>query len=349
MSSRLSRRRLNRTLLQRQHLLERSGAPIADEVRHLVGLQAQDNLPPYLSLHARLQSFDPYAVTRALEERSLVRLLTMRGTIHLLTAEDALMLRPWVQPLLDRQASAGATPREVRGVDRAAFDVAVRAALADGPLAQKDLAARIGSSFPGVATTPLGQLARLTHPLAQVPPRGAWKQSGGVVYQLASTWLARPPIAPDPPDLVRRYLRAFGPATAADVTTWSGVTGLARLLGGMDDLVRHEDETGRTLYDVPDGRLAEEDVAAPVRLLGTYDNLWLSHAGRDRVTSPENRRRWMGSNGGTGHTVFVDGMLEGLWRVAHGRVEVELFRALARRERAELDEEVSGVEALLAR
>ena len=54
-------------------------------VDHLVGLQAQENLPPYLSLAARLDDFDPYAVTRALEERSLVRLTEMRGTIHLLT------------------------------------------------------------------------------------------------------------------------------------------------------------------------------------------------------------------------------------------------------------------------
>ena len=71
--------------------------------RHLVGLQAQENLPPYLSLHARLDDFDPYDVTRGLEDRSLVRLLTMRGTIHLLVAEDALVLRPWTQPRMEQE------------------------------------------------------------------------------------------------------------------------------------------------------------------------------------------------------------------------------------------------------
>ena len=47
----------------------------------------------------------------------------------------------------------------------------------------------------------------------------------------------------------------------------------------MDDLVTHEDENGKVLYDVPDGELADEDAPAPVRLLGAYDNVWLSHAG----------------------------------------------------------------------
>ena len=82
--------------------------------RHLVGLQAQETLPPYLSLHARLTDFDPYDVTRALEERTLVRLLTMRGTIHLLTPEDALTLRPWTQPVLDRVLRNHAPPTPSR-------------------------------------------------------------------------------------------------------------------------------------------------------------------------------------------------------------------------------------------
>ena len=121
------------------------------------------------------------------------------------------------------------------------------------------------------------------------------------------------------------------------------------VLKAMDDLEVYEDPDGRKLFDVPDGSLADEDVPAPVRLLGTYDNVWLSHAGRDRVTQPEKRKRWMGVNGGVASTVFVDGMLEGLWRAVDGRVEmVELFRKLTRSERAELDEETARVETLLA-
>jgi hypothetical protein len=347
---RISRGRLNRTLLRRQHLLERAAATPERMVAHLVGLQAQENLPPYLSLHARLTDFDPDDVTRGLEQRSLVRLLTMRGTIHLLTAGDALSLRLWTQQAQEREVRSSQSTKPALGVDRDAFQAAVSDLLAAGPLAQRDLSAALGERFPGVPPPALGQLARVALPLAQLPPRGTWKGVGGVVYQYVDRWLGVPMRAPDVAEIVRRYLRAFGPASAADVTAWSGVTRMGPVLAAMDDLVRHEDEAGRILYDVPEGEIADADTPAPPRLLGTYDNLWLSHSARDRVTEPANRGRWMGANGGVAMTVFVDGWLEGLWRHDRGRVAVlDTFRHLSRRERSELDDEIARVEQLLGR
>lgn len=295
---RLTARQLNRTLLQRQHLLERVDATPVEMARHLVGMQAQEPLPPYLSLHARLATFDPYDVTRALEERTLVRLLTMRGTIHLLTPEDALELRPWTQVVMER-------------VQRNHAD-------------------------------PVPQFHRA---LVQTPPRGTWKGSGGVVYEPLEEWVGAPLREPDVPGIVRRYLRAFGPASAADVTAWSGVTRLGPVLKGMTDLVQHEDPNGKVLYDVPDREIADADLPAPVRLLGTYDNVWLSHAGRDRVTTAENRKQWMGPNGGVGMVLLVDGMLEGIWRPG----EMRLLRTLTKVERSGLDDELARVDELLAR
>jgi hypothetical protein len=112
----------------------------------------------------------------------------------------------------------------------------------------------------------------------------------------------------------------------------------------------HEDEHGKKLYDVPDGELADEDTPAPVRLLGAYDNVWLSHAARDRVTDPEKRTSWMGLNGGVAMTLFVDGWLEGLWRLEDGRpTVVQLLRKLTRAEQAELDEELDRVADFMSR
>ena len=340
---RLTRQRLNRTLLRRQHLLERVDATPEELARQLVGLQAQETLPPYLSLQARLTSFDPYAVTRALEAPTLVRLLTMRGTIHLLTPEDALALRPWTQPVLDKvlRNHAPADPDRVR---RAVAD-----ALADGPVGQKELSAAVGAALPELPSGDRAVVARGLVPLVQLPPRGTWKGGGGLVYEGVERWVGRPLTEPDVADVVRRYLAAFGPASAADVTAWSGVTRLGPVLAAMDDLERHEDEAGKVLYDVPGGVLEDEDSPAPPRLLGTYDNVWLSHSARDRVTDPAKRARWMGANGGVAMTLFVDGWLEGLWRVADDRVDVvELFRDLTERERSDLDGEIARVESLLA-
>jgi len=340
---RLSARRLNRTLLRRQHLLSRTAATPEEVADHVIGLQGQETLPPYLSLHARVADFDPYVVSVGLEEGRWVRLGTLRGTLHLHTADDALGLRPWLQPSLEKQML-----RRVP-VEHARVWEAVEELLADGPLEQRELSAQLAARLPGAAAD-LWVVARTTMALVQLPPRGTWRGKGGIVLDHLERRTGGSLRPPDPEDVVRRYLRAYGPATPADLSVWSGMTGLRPVMTRMPDLVRHEDDDGKTLFDVADGTLEDEDVPAPVRLLGTYDNVWLAHAARDRVTSPGTRGNWSGPNGGVANTVFVDGWLAGLWRVVDDRVQVvDLFRDLTPAERSDLDDEISGVDALLAR
>lgn len=168
-----------------------------------------------------------------------------------------------------------------------------------------------------------------------------------MTYQLVDRWLGRDLVDPVVEGLVKRYLRAFGPASAADMTTWSGVTGLGPVLAGIGQLVRHHDEAGRVLYDVADAELVEEDVPAPVRLLGRFDNVWLAHAGRDRVAPREHRERWQQGYHGRPSAVLADGYLDALWQVEDGGVRV--VETLRRLTRAELAEESDRVEQLLAR
>jgi hypothetical protein len=339
---RLSARRLNRTLLHRQHLLERTTATPEEVADHVLGLQGQETLPPYLSLHARVAAFDPGVVSQGLEDGRWARLSTLRGTLHLHTAEGALWLRPWLQESLDKQLRnrVPVEPARVREV--------AREILADGPIDQRELSERLAARLPGSASD-LWVVARVTMPLVQLPPRGTWGGSGGIVLDDLERWTGGTLDEPTTEDVVRRYLRAFGPATAGDIGYWSGVSGLRPVVTRMDDLVRHEDEQGKELFDVADGELADEDVPAPVRLLGTYDNVWLSHAGRDRVTGAASRGNWMGANGGVACTVFVDGWLTGLWRLVDGRVTVvDLFRDLTPAERDELVEEIDLLQQLLS-
>lgn len=345
----ITARALNRTLLQRQHLLERVAMEPMAMVEHLVGLQAQDPLPPYLSLFARLREFDPLTISAALEARTAVRVTAMRGTIHLLTAADALALRIWVQPLVTRAINSAEWGRGFPAAQHRALADAATDALADGPLGVKQLGEAISAEFEGLSATAAGNLAKSLLPLAQLPPRGMWQRTGGVVYDLLERMLEAPAEAPDPADVVRRYLRAFGPASPADFTTWSGVTGAKAIFDSLgDELVRLSDDTGKPLWDIAGLPVATGDEPAPVRLLGVYDNAWLSHAKRDRLTRAEQRTAWQSPNGGFAMTVFVDGMLEGLWwRQDSGTVDVELFRTLSKPERADLDEEVGRVESFL--
>lgn len=349
---RLTRRRLNRTLLLRQHLVERAAMEPTGMVRHLIGLQAQEPMSPYLSLAARLSDLDPRQVSRSIEDASLVRVLSLRDTVHLHVPEDACTLPVWAAPVRDREIRMSQSIGSARELDRDEFRAAVREILADGPLPQRVLGAALDERFPGHTPAQLGQLARVVDVLPQRPPRGTWKPtaSTAVTYDLAERWVGLPLAEPDVPAIVRRYLRAYGPASAADITTWSGITRLGPVVKAMDDLVVHEDGAGKVLHDVADAPIADEDRPAPVRLLGDYDNVWLSHAGRDRVTEPEKRKAWMGVNGAQMKALLVDGWLEGLWRIEDGRVVVSvLLRTLTRREQAELDEESGRVEALLAR
>jgi hypothetical protein len=344
----LSLRDLNRTLLLRQHLLWRVATPALDMVEHLVGLQAQENLPPYLSLAARIERFDPIELSGALERAEAVRFLTMRGTIHVLVPDDALSLRPWVQPALDQQSGSNQSNKPARGVPVPDLVAATRQLLTAGPLPVKALGEGLAAVFPGVPAAALAHLARERAPLVQMPPRGLWKRSGGVVYQTVENHLGRPMTGLDVRGLVRRYLRAFGPATAADMTSWSRVTRLGPVFAAMaDELVVVECEDGRRRYDVPDGPYADGGTPAPVRLLGAYDNVWLSHAQRRHIVPDDARGRWAGVNGGVGNTIFVDGLMAGLWWWREGRMVTELFRDLTRQERVELDEEMAAVEDLL--
>ena len=91
------------------------------------------------------------------------------------------------------------------------------------------------------------------------------------------------------------------------------------------------------------------DMPAPVRLLGAYDNVWLSHANRDHIVPVDMRPRWAGTNGGVGNTIFIDGFMAGLWWVRDGHVVTDVFRRLSKSEESELEAEVTSVGALLSR
>jgi hypothetical protein len=136
--------------------------------------------------------------------------------------------------------------------------------------------------------------------------------------------------------LVRRYLGAFGPATAADVARWSGLAvssvrvGIAAL-DGADALRRFSDEGGRELLDLDGAPLPDADTPAPPRLLPMWDSTLLAFADRTRLISDQDRRVVIARNGDTLPTFTVDGVVAGLWW-AHAepggrtRIAIEPFR-----------------------
>src|ERR1700740_3526240 len=99
---RLSQRALNRALLERQHLLQRRKASAAEEVEHLIAMQAQIPNSPYIGLWSRLVGFQPHELGGLITRGRAVRIGILRNTVHLVTAVDCLRLWPLFQPLLAR-------------------------------------------------------------------------------------------------------------------------------------------------------------------------------------------------------------------------------------------------------
>jgi len=142
---RLDRRALNRATLARQLLLGRVELSVAEAAARLGGLNAQDVEPPYLSLWARLAGFERDALTRALEDRAVVRGVLLRGTQHVVTADDYLAWRPLLQPVMDR-FGRGALGRA--GTDREALAAAARRHLDGRRLTRRKLARLLAAFGP---------------------------------------------------------------------------------------------------------------------------------------------------------------------------------------------------------
>ncbi|GAB2720755.1 hypothetical protein GCM10027089_50740 [Nocardia thraciensis] len=244
----------------------------------------------------------------------------------MVTAADAVRIAPHIQPELEKipfrkgfnyGAMVGLDPDVVRAVGEKA--------LGQEPMSAAELRLRAAEEFPdrdpgAVVQTWLYQL-----PVLQTPPRGLWKNSSRPVWSRIEPWLGAA-LVPDYPleELVIRYLRAFGPASTMDVQTWSKLLGIKEAVDRLGDRVRiYTDERGRTLYDAADTDLADPDLPAPVRFLGWYDNLYLSHQDRGRVV-PEGAAPPLRRMALQVAPVLVDGYLAGTYKVFTDRERARL-------------------------
>jgi hypothetical protein len=331
---------LNRATLARQLLLERRRLPLVRALERVAGLQAQWGPAPYVGLWTRLAGFRRDALERALVRRQAVRAVLMRGTIHLVSLADyarfgaAVGEPPWLRPeaaalgdeLHDAICAFGEAPRTRQEI----FDYLDREHGIRGERAER-----------------LWYALRIRGRLTHAPETGFWKTSGRTRYVTIPHEAAH--AEPARVELVRRYLAAFGPATRADVSEWSGlrVRDLESALAALEPLARFRDERGRELLDLPRAPRPTADTPAPARLMPRFDNLVLSHKDRNRVLADEHRTLVI-DGGWVKSTFLVDGFVAGTWEVEDGRVRLEPFAPLARRAKRELDAEAKSLEAWLA-
>ena len=335
---RLGQRNLNRALLARQLLLGRSRGTIADAVEQVGGLQTQYAPSGYVGLWTRVAGFERDDLTRALEDHSLIQASLMRTTIHVVSRREYWLFangvrrsrQDWIQRV-------GAVPPERKltaTADR------LRDALRDGPKTVKELG--------DVAKGFIGTLG-LWVDLVRVPPSGTWERRRADRLALAEDWVG--PNDSTEEDglrhLVRSYLRAFGPAAWNDIGSWAGlnVTDVRRAAEGLE-LTHYLDERGGELVDLAESALPDADAAPPVRFLPHWDANLLVHARRTGLLPEEHRPRVFSTKNPFSVGVYlVDGRAAGAWSLVDGRIVLDPFETLSKRDDRAVERERAALEA----
>jgi len=337
----LTTRHLNRALLARQLLLERVELPLEEALAGVGGLQTQYAPSGYVGLWTRLATFERAALTRALEDRTVIQATLMRTTIHTVPRGEY-----WLYAAGVRRARREASARARAQPDEAelkARSEALRQALADGPRTVREL--------DGLAGGFLGNLG-LWVDLVRVPPSGTWERRRADRLALAEDW-----VGPDDATeaeglehLVRSYLRAFGPAPWRDIAAWAGIPVADAKRGGSAlDLERYRDERGGELVDLPGLPLPDPGMPVPVRFLAHWDNALLAHARRTGVVPEEHRTKVFNihnpfSLGG----LLVDGRMVAGWSYRDAAIRLEWFEEVSTREARAVERERAALEAFHA-
>jgi hypothetical protein len=371
---RLTRDQIAAFRLSRHHLSARAPlGSLASVAGGMAGAQAQLLGAAQMSLRARVRDLRIQHVDDALRERNVVKAWCMRRTLHLIPSQD---LSIFVR------GSAARAEREVRwvlgkGVSARALERLIAAVLdaLDRPLTRREMAERVsralrvrpsthrGGGWGSRAEIPAIPFAGLTFPMVYLlhlagargvicsgPPRG-----NEPTFVRADAWVPRWRDAPKDHaerELLRRYLRAFGPAAPADFASWTGMPlrdALRIWQREEPDLVPVTVEGRRAaiLRDDLETLEAAELVGSPVRLLPYFDAFLLGHKERAHLVAPAHHRSVYRDQGWVAPVVLAAGRIAGVWAHAREgdrlRVTVRPFGSVPRRVMAGIREEAEDV------
>jgi len=321
----------------RHHLAGTAKAGVVEVARDLVGLHATDPATVYLAARARMLDPGVAAVEQALyEDRALVRILGMRRTMFIEPVElmgvvqaactDAIATqqRRLLVDLVGRAGLADDPPGWIEDVEKVAVNAlearggATAAELAkDDPRLARQIVFAEGKPYEGRQSVVSRILLLLAAEgrIVRGRPRGSWV-SGQYRWSVVDAWLPGGvpawSLQEAQAELVRRWLRGFGPATIADVKWWTGLP--------MGQVRRAVGETGAVEVDLDGtpGLVLPDDldpVPAPepwVALLPALDPTTMGWAGRDFYLDPH-RPALFDRNGNAGPTIWLNGHVVGGW------------------------------------
>ncbi|GLW95598.1 winged helix DNA-binding domain-containing protein [Actinokineospora globicatena] len=268
---------------------------VVDAVHRVVGIQSQDVRPARLAIRARTEGLVRSDVDRAVAGGAVVRTWAMRGTLHMVTASDAGWL---VQLLGPRFAHAARGRRRSLGIDDALAEAAAEVITTDEPHNRAELVALLAENGITVdaktqAPAHLISYAAMTGRIRRGPDRSDSEPTyvrfdpGAPVDEAAAV-----------ERLAERYLAGYGPATAEDFATWSGLP-LGKARAGLGDRVA----------------APVADPGPTTRLLGHFDTYLLGYRSREGIVPPPFAKRVQSGGGFIMPVVLRDGVVVGTWRL----------------------------------
>jgi Winged helix DNA-binding domain len=321
---------------QSRHHLDRRvpKARLLDVVRDVSGIHAQVQSSAELQLWARVDGISRDDVQDALwDQRSLVRTWSLRGTLHLLTAED---LPLYVAALQQHDRwwkgawlrMIGMTEQELRATLEA-----IRDSLGARPLTREQLAdkvaAKVGAKARDRMMSGWGEMlkpAAFHGYLVSGPPRGQ-----SVSFVRPDRWLGKwnVPAAENAwREIVRRYLRAYGPATREEFARWWGMqpAPAGRVMKALADELTDVDVEGHRASalteEIP--ALARARLKSPVRLLPAFDVYIVGTRPRESLVESRFEHLIFRQAGWISPVVLIDGRARGVWKHERTRNGIEV-------------------------
>ena len=352
--------------MRRHHLIARAAPEeMLDVVARIGGLHAQVMSSAELTLHARIDGLERDAVAKALwEDRTLVKLWAMRGTLHLLPASE---LDTWLGALSTYDhylKKAWLKGFDVTEEQLEHLIAAIGEALDGRPLSREELGAAVAriAGEPELAEKVQGSWGPYLKPASF---RGGLcfgpNEGQKVTFTRPDSWLGRPVDTGEPDEalreVTRRHLGAFGPAAREDLARWwnaqpAKARRMLEALGEEAVEVDVDGSPGWMLREHAEDAAAEEPTKRVVRLLPGFD-MWVIGAARDAAAllDPAEKKRVYRNQGWISPVLLLNGRIDGVWKHERkGRrltVTIEPFGKLPKWARKEAEAEAERLAGFL--
>ena len=344
--------------LTRHHLVRPESGDVVSICRDICGVQAQLVVASYLQLWARNHAVSRTEIESALwQKRSLIKTHLMRQTLHLIPAGDFFL---YIAALRSCRVADALRVMHRCGIDEDeghSLTPLILDALSKGPLGRAAITAVVRPKVSKRVQAWMDKVWSIVRvPAAEGLVCYGPGEGNDITLIRVADWLKRKhPWTEDKAraELLRRYLRAYGPATLSDFGHWAGMPAgqLRPLREALGDKLTEISLEGRPCLllreDLP--KLADPAAEGSVRLLPHFDPYLLAHREKDHLLASQHYKRVFRNQGWISPVVLLDGAVIGVWTYKRKsqklQVSVEPFVKLATAVRAAIAQEAEALAA----